>query len=43
MPEWEPISEIALRGRVAQGEARMSPEQLRVEFHAILTRLSIQY
>jgi len=30
MPEWKPISEAALRGRVAQGEARMSPSQLRM-------------
>ncbi len=27
MPEWEPISEVALRGRITQGEARMSPSQ----------------
>lgn len=30
MSEWEPISEIALRKRVAQGEARMAPSQLRL-------------
>ena len=30
MPEWEPISEEALRGRIAQGEARMSPARLRL-------------
>ena len=30
MSEWKPISEEALRGRVAQGEARMSPSQLRL-------------
>ena len=30
MIEWQPISETALRNRVAQGEARMSPAQLRV-------------
>ena len=30
MPEWNPISEKALRGRVAQGEARMSASQLRL-------------
>jgi hypothetical protein len=30
MPEWKPVSEEALRGRVAQGEARMSRSQLRL-------------
>ena len=30
MLEWEPISETALRARVAQGVARMSPAQLRL-------------
>jgi hypothetical protein len=30
MVEWTPISELALRDRVAQGEARMSPSQLRL-------------
>jgi hypothetical protein len=30
MPEWKPVSEEALRDRVAQGEARMSPSQLRL-------------
>ncbi len=30
MVEWQPITEIALRSRVAQGEARMSPSQLRL-------------
>jgi len=30
MPDWEPISEVALRGRIAQGEARMSSSQLRL-------------
>ena len=25
MLEWEPISEVALRDRVTQGETRMSP------------------
>jgi hypothetical protein len=34
MPEWEPISESALRARIAQGEARMSSAQLRL-WHAI--------
>ena len=28
--EWEPITETALRARVAQGQARMSPSQLRL-------------
>ena len=28
--EWEPISEEALRARMAQGEARMTPPQLRL-------------
>ena len=30
MLEWEPISEAALRDRIAQGEARMSQAQRRV-------------
>jgi hypothetical protein len=30
MLEWEPIAEIALRARVAQGEARMSPAERRL-------------
>ena len=30
MIEWEPISETALKARVAQGVARMSPAQLRL-------------
>ena len=30
MVEWEPITEAALRARVAQGEARMSQQQLRL-------------
>lgn len=30
MVEWEPISQAALRARVAQGVARMSPAQLRL-------------
>ena len=30
MPEWEPITLSALRDRIAQGEARMSPAQLRL-------------
>jgi len=30
MIEWEPIAETALRARVAQGEARMSPPQRRL-------------
>ena len=34
MVEWQPIVETALRARVAQGEARMSPTLLRL-WHAI--------
>ena len=30
MIEWQPIAEAALRARVTQGEARMSPSQLRL-------------
>jgi len=30
MVEWKPISELALRSRVVQGEARMSPSQMRL-------------
>ena len=30
MPDWKPISEEALRRRIAQGEARMSPSQHRL-------------
>lgn len=30
MPEWVPITETALRDRIAQGEARMSPTQRRL-------------
>jgi hypothetical protein len=30
MVEWEPISEAALRTRVGQGRARMTPAQLRL-------------
>ena len=30
MVEWEPITEAALRARVAQGQARMSQPQLRL-------------
>ena len=30
MVEWKPISQVALRSRVAQGEARMSPSHLRL-------------
>ena len=30
MPDWEPISEAALRSRIAQGESRMSPSQRRL-------------
>lgn len=30
MVEWQPITEVALRGRIAQGEARMIPTQLRL-------------
>lgn len=30
MVDWQPISEDALRRRVAQGEARMTPPQLRL-------------
>ena len=34
MVEWKPIHEAALRARVAQGQARMTPSQLRL-WHAI--------
>jgi hypothetical protein len=30
MVDWEPIAEAALRARVAQGEGRMNPAQLRL-------------
>jgi hypothetical protein len=30
MTEWQPIAEEAVRRRVAQGEARMTPSQLRL-------------
>ena len=30
MPDWQAISEGALRGRLAQGESRMTPSQLRL-------------
>ena len=30
MVQWQPIAEVALRARVAQGEARMSAAQLRM-------------
>jgi hypothetical protein len=30
MPEWKPIAEEALRARIAQGVARMTPSQLRL-------------
>jgi len=30
MVEWKPISEVALRDRMAQGEARMNPSQTRL-------------